>query len=105
VHCHQDLTHKIGLKPVDEAYNVLSRMVTYYEILDSPFLVLETPASYLISHEEAERARDLFSSVTLRGVNLVWEIRARARANPALEPFLGNSKKKKFRWFCRWLFT
>lgn len=73
--CHQDLTHKIGLKPVDEAYNVFSRMLTYCEILSSPFLVLETPASYLINHEEAKQARDLFSSFTLRGVNLIWEIR------------------------------
>jgi uncharacterized protein YecE (DUF72 family) len=24
VRCHQDLTHKIGLKPVDEAYQVLA---------------------------------------------------------------------------------
>ena len=76
VRCHQDLTHKIGLKPVDEAYHVLSTMVTYCEILDAPFLVLETPASYVINHKEAERARDLLSSSTLRGVHLVWEVRA-----------------------------
>lgn len=76
VRCHQDLTHRIGLKPVDEAYNVLSRMVSCCEFLDSPFLVLETPASYVINQEEAKQARDLFSSSTLRGVNLVWEIRA-----------------------------
>ena len=76
VRCHQDLTHRIGLKPVDEAYTVLGRMVSYCGILDAPFLVLETPASYVISHEEAKQARDLFSSMTFRGVNLVWEIRA-----------------------------
>ena len=76
VRCHQDLTHRIGLKPVDEAYYVLSRMVSYCGILDAPFLVLETPASYVINYEEAERARDLFSSSTLRGVRLVWEVRA-----------------------------
>jgi len=76
VRCHQDLTHRIGLKPVDEAYNVLGRMVSYCDILGSPFLVLETPASYVINHEEAKQARDLFSSFAMRGVNLVWEIRA-----------------------------
>lgn len=76
VRCHQDLTHRIGLKPVDEAYYVLSRMVAYCEILDAPFLVLETPASYVINHEEAERARDLLSSSTLGGVKLVWEVRS-----------------------------
>jgi uncharacterized protein YecE (DUF72 family) len=76
VRCHQDLTHRIGLKPVYEAYTVLGRMASYCGILDAPFLVLETPASYVISHEEAKQARDLFSSMTFRGVNLVWEIRA-----------------------------
>jgi uncharacterized protein YecE (DUF72 family) len=76
VRCHQDLTHRIGLKPVDEAYSVLSRMVTYCEILDAPFLILETPASYVINHNEAVRAKDLLSSSNLRGVRLVWEVRA-----------------------------
>ena len=76
VRCHQDLTHRIGLKPVDEAYNVFSKMLTYCEILNSPFLVLETPASYVINHEEAKNAKDLFSSFALRDINLVWEIRA-----------------------------
>ncbi len=76
VRCHQDLTHRIGLKPVDEAYYVLNRMVSYCEILDAPFLVLVTPASYVINNEEAERVRALFSSSTLRGIRLVWEVRA-----------------------------
>jgi uncharacterized protein YecE (DUF72 family) len=55
VRCHQDLTHRIGLKPVDEAYDVLGRMVFYCGLLDSPFLVLETPASYVINREEAKK--------------------------------------------------
>ena len=76
VRCHQDLTHRIGLKPVDEAYYVLSRMVAYCEVLDAPFLVLETPASYVLNQEEVDRARDLFSSSSLRGVRPVWEVRA-----------------------------
>ena len=76
VRCHQDLSHRIGLIPVDEAYSVLSRMVNYCEILESPFLVLETPKSYVINHDEAERVKDLLSSSPLRGVHLVWEVRA-----------------------------
>jgi uncharacterized protein YecE (DUF72 family) len=76
VRCHQDLTHRIGLKPVDEAYSVLGRMVAYCGILDAPFLVLETPASYVLNQEEVYRARDFFSSANLRGVRLVWEVRA-----------------------------
>jgi uncharacterized protein YecE (DUF72 family) len=76
VRCHQDLTHRVGLKPVDEAYYVLSQMVAYCEILDAPFLVLETPLRYVMNQEEVDRARDFFSSSNLRGVRLVWEMRA-----------------------------
>jgi len=76
VRCHQDLTHRVGLKPIDEAYCILSKMVTYCGILNSPFLVLETPASYLMKPEEVNIVRDFFSSSNLRGIRLVWEIRA-----------------------------
>jgi uncharacterized protein YecE (DUF72 family) len=76
VRCHQDLTHEIGLKPVNEAYAVLGQMVTYCRLLDSPFLVLETPASYVLDQSAVRSAKDFFASVNLHGVKLVWEIRA-----------------------------
>jgi len=76
VRCHQDLTHRIGLKPVDEAYYVFSQMVAYCGVLDAPFLVLETPARYAMGQEEVDRARDFLSSVNLKGVRLVLEVRA-----------------------------
>jgi uncharacterized protein YecE (DUF72 family) len=76
VRCHQDLTHRIGLKPIDEAYYVLGRMVSYCGILDAPFLVLETPAGYALNQEDVYSARDFLSSSNLRGVRLVWEVRA-----------------------------
>jgi uncharacterized protein YecE (DUF72 family) len=76
VRCHQDLTHRIGLKPVDEAYEVLGRMVFYCDLLESPFLVLETPASYVMDHEAVSSAMDFLSSASLRDVRLVWEVRA-----------------------------
>jgi uncharacterized protein YecE (DUF72 family) len=76
VRCHQDLTHRIGLKPVDEAYNVLTKMVAYCRVLDAPFLVFETPASYVFNHKEMEETKGFFSTVDLKGVRLVWEMRA-----------------------------
>ena len=72
VRCHQDLTHKIGLKPVDEAYEVFYKIRTYAEILQTPFLVLETPSVY----EADKDARDFLSSLNMVGVTLVWEYRA-----------------------------
>jgi uncharacterized protein YecE (DUF72 family) len=76
VRCHQDLTHRIGLTPVDQAYEVLGRMVFYCGLLEAPFLVLETPASYVMDQEAVNGARDFLSSANLRDVRLVWEVRA-----------------------------
>ena len=76
VRCHQDLTHRIGLKPVDEAYAIFYQMVTYCRLLNSPFLVLETPARYVLDQSGVQSAKEFFASVNLHGVRLVWEIRA-----------------------------
>ncbi len=76
VRCHQNLTHKIGLRSVDEAYGILARMIEYCGVLGSPFLVLETPRSYVLDTRAVGDARDFLSSVNLKGVKLVWDIRA-----------------------------
>lgn len=76
VRCNQDLTHRIGLKPVDEAYEVWGRMIAYCRVLESPFLVLETPASYVFDKPRVEMARGFFSSVSHKGIRLVWEVRS-----------------------------
>jgi uncharacterized protein YecE (DUF72 family) len=76
VRCHQDLTHRIGLKPVSEAYYVLNQMATYCKILDAPFLVLETPSAYHLDIQAVEDAKSLLSSTKLKGVRFVWEIRS-----------------------------
>jgi uncharacterized protein YecE (DUF72 family) len=76
VRCHQDLTHKVGLRPVDETYYVLGKMVAYCMALRSPFLVLETPPTYVLNRKEVDDAQDFLSSANLKGVRLVWEVRA-----------------------------
>ena len=76
VRCHQDLTHRIGLKPVEEAYRVFDQMVSYCRILDAPFLVLETPASYVLDEERLKEAREFFSTIGQKGVRVVWEVRS-----------------------------
>jgi uncharacterized protein YecE (DUF72 family) len=75
VRCHQDLTHRIGMRPVDEAYAVLAKMKTYCGILRAPFLVLETPPSYKPDLQALREVKELFSSVNLSSVRLVWEAR------------------------------
>jgi len=76
VRCHQDLTHRIGLKPVDEAFEVFNKMKAYCNTLASPLLILETPASCALDEEGLTSAKGFFSSVDLGGLRLVWEYRA-----------------------------
>ena len=75
VRCHHELTHTIGLKPVDAAYTALSRMIGICRILEAPFLHLLTPASHSLDRSNLEEARNLFSSINLKGVRLAWEVR------------------------------
>lgn len=75
VRCHQDLTHNYGLRPVDEAYDVFYQMAAYCRELETPYLVLETPQSYVFNQESSGQVRDFFSSLDLKGLRLVWEYR------------------------------
>ncbi len=76
VRCNQDLTHRIGLKPTDEAFEVFYKMKAYCRVLESPFLVLDTSVSQSLDGQSIRAARDFFSSVSMDGVRLVWEYRA-----------------------------
>ena len=76
VRCHQDLTHRTGLKSVDQAFEVLNQMRSYCDILKTPYLVLETPKTLSLDNKGTEAARDFFSSLSLNGLQLVWEYRA-----------------------------
>jgi len=77
VRCHQDLTHRIGLKPDHQAYAVFSQMLGICRILNAPFLHLLTPANYIFNDMEIDQARDFFSTINLKGVRLAWEVRSR----------------------------
>ncbi len=76
VRCHQDLTHRIGLKPVDEAYAVIGKMKACCGILEAPFLVLETPESYVFDSATIRDAHDFLASINLKEIRLVWEVRS-----------------------------
>ena len=76
VRCHQDLTHRIGFKPVDQAHAVFSRMIGICRILDAPFLHLLTPASYVLDDPKIRQAEDFFSSIDLKDTRLAWEVRS-----------------------------
>jgi uncharacterized protein YecE (DUF72 family) len=81
VRCHQDLTHRIGLKPVEEAYAVFSQMIGICRVLNAPFLHLETPPRYNFDEQKIKDVREFFEGVNLKGIRLAWEMRAK----PTLE--------------------
>ncbi len=76
VRCNQDLTHRIGLKPVEAAFEVFYKMKAYCDALEAPFLVLETSASQVLNAKGIAEARDFFSSISPGETQLVWEYRA-----------------------------
>jgi hypothetical protein len=51
-------------------------MTTYCQVLNAPFLVLETPKSYTFEKNEIEEAKQFFSTFNPKNVRLVWEMRA-----------------------------
>lgn len=80
VRCHQDLTHRVGLRPDDQAYATFSQMISICRILDAPFLHLLTPRSYIFDHEQIRHAKDFFSSIDTKGIRLAWEARSQKTA-------------------------
>ena len=76
VRCHQDLTHKKGFVPTNQAYEIFYQMRSYCDVLHSPYLILETPPKYKINQDKVKDARDFFSSLNLKGIRVVWEYRA-----------------------------
>jgi predicted nucleotide-binding protein (sugar kinase/HSP70/actin superfamily) len=50
---------------VDKAYEVFYRAKTYAQILQTPYIVLETPSSYTINKETS----DFLAALNLKGLN------------------------------------
>jgi uncharacterized protein YecE (DUF72 family) len=83
VRCHRDLTHNIGLKPICDAYDVFYAMRQYCDALNSPYLILETPASYNVAnYQNMKEVKAFFSNLNLDGLKIVWEYRA--QTTPAI---------------------
>lgn len=77
VRCHRNMTHKYGLRPIDEAFAVFDRMIEICRELRAPILHLQTPVFLEFDGISAERARNFFSSIVTKNVRLAWEIRGR----------------------------
>lgn len=75
VKCSREVTHLYGLRPVEEAYQALERMVRICRILYAPLLILEIPRSVRL---DVDTVTSFFASADLKGVRAGVEIRGRA---------------------------
>lgn len=75
VRSHNDLTHRYGLRPVDESFNVYYRMVDICNTLDAKVLHLLTPARAKFDDQRLRGIAEFFSSVDLDKPRVAWEIR------------------------------
>ncbi|RLI36978.1 hypothetical protein DRO55_02370 [Candidatus Bathyarchaeota archaeon] len=75
VRCHRNVTHKYRMEPVGNALATLEIMRDICKVLKARFLVLVTPTTLDFSPKKIRSIDDLFQSVDLKGVRLVWEVR------------------------------
>lgn len=82
VKCYQALTHKIGIKPVEDAFNTINTMIAYCKALHAKILLLESPAFTPLNEKSVEDAGEFFHSLSLDDVRIAWEIRRRTEEIP-----------------------
>ena len=82
VKCYQALTHKIGIRPVEDAFKTINTMLSYCNVLNAKILVLETPASLLLNEKFVDDAKQFFNSLSLNNVRIAWEFRRRPQDVP-----------------------
>ncbi|MHA2407767.1 MAG: DUF72 domain-containing protein, partial [Candidatus Ranarchaeia archaeon] len=64
VKCHQDITHTHQFSPNETVIDSFQRLVEICNILESRFLIFETPASLALNPKKIAEIRDFFSTIT-----------------------------------------
>ena len=82
VKCYQALTHKIGLRPVEDAFRVFAMMQEYCDILNSKILVLQMPPILKLDKKFVNQANDFFNSTDMGDLRIAFEF----RVTPAILP-------------------
>ena len=65
------------MEPTEESFDTFRTMTNICWILNSRFLVLETPSTLDFSKTKIESVRDFLESINLKGIRIVWEVRRR----------------------------
>ena len=76
VRCHQDLSHRYRLQPIEPSYQVFSHMVKICSILNAEILQIQTPASLELTPSRVTAIEQFLSSVNTKRVRIAWEIRS-----------------------------
>ncbi|HXV46005.1 MAG TPA: DUF72 domain-containing protein [Nitrososphaera sp.] len=82
IKCYQALTHKIGLRPVEDAFRVFAMMQKYCEILNSKILVMQMPPSLKLDEKFVLDARAFFKSIDFGDLRFVFEFRVTTTRMP-----------------------
>jgi len=80
VKCNGMATHVHGLRPVDETFVVLERMLSVCRLLLSDMLVLQTPPSLAVDEAKISEVSKILRNVGVGQVQAFWE--ARNPVNP-----------------------
>jgi uncharacterized protein YecE (DUF72 family) len=76
VRCHQDLSHKYQLQPIEPSYQVFSHMVKICSTLNAEILHIQTPASLEFTPSKITAIRHFLESINSKKVKIAWEIRS-----------------------------
>jgi len=75
VRCNKDVTHKYQFQPAEEAFKILSEMISICETLRAEILHTQTPSSFQPNKENAHLLDSFISSVNLKNVRVAFEVR------------------------------
>ncbi len=75
VRCNKDVTHTYQFQPSEEAFEVLSDMVTLCTTLNAEILHMQTPSSFQPNKENARLLDSFISSADLKDVRIALEVR------------------------------
>jgi uncharacterized protein YecE (DUF72 family) len=80
--CYEALTHRVGLRPVEDAFRIFGMMQSYCEILNSKILVMQMPPSLKLDEKFINQARDFFKSLDLGSLRVAFEFRVTPEKMP-----------------------
>jgi uncharacterized protein YecE (DUF72 family) len=80
VRCNKDITHEYQFQPTEEAFKILSDMVTICETLRAEILHMQTPSSFQPDKQNAHLLDSFISSVNMKDVRIALEIRGSNQA-------------------------